>query len=65
MLNLPKPSEMALRNLETELRLGALEGRLQSPPSVRYAETPQAAARAWREYTLAIYYKRLFRTSPV
>jgi hypothetical protein len=65
MENFQKPSIIELQNLETELRLRALDGSMQAPPDVRYAETPEEAQKAWERFTVIIYYKRLMRSSSV
>jgi hypothetical protein len=62
---LRKGTVLELRNLETELRLRALEGKLETPPEVRNAETPEAIQKAWVSFTLVVFYKRQLGTSPV
>ena len=65
MIELRKPTIEECRNLETELRIRALSGEIESPPSVRYAETPDDVQKAWEEFVLVVYYQRQFGRSKI
>lgn len=57
-MELHKGTIEELRNLETELRLRALSGEIETPPGTRYGETPEERQRAWEEFVLFVFYQR-------
>lgn len=58
LVEIRKPTVEELRNLETELRLRALNGMIPIPPSLDDIETPEERQKAWEHFTLIVYYQR-------